>query len=342
MDLQSYKSSLKSGKVGGVFIFAGEEEYLVRYYLAELRKTVAPDDAFAVFNNPTFDGESVDFSAIAEAIKSPPMMADTKLIEWRHADFSSMKEADLESLEEITELCREFDYATVAFTACDEGLDFGTPKKPSAFIKRFDKSLNILRFERSTENQLYSWLKRHFDAHGVTVSLETVKALVFRSGKSMDVLAGEVEKLSALAKARGKDTVTEEDVIEVASSTPECDTFALSNAILERNKQKAYFALEDMKLRRVDPTVVMSMVCRTLDDITAVAHLESEGLGIASIRDTLGMNEYKLKIYLTAVGRYGVVKLSEMLSTLAELDAGSKYGGITGYTAIELFLSKNL
>ena len=187
MDLQSYKSSLKSGKVGGVFIFAGEEEYLVRYYLAELRKTVAPDDAFAVFNNPTFDGESVDFSAIAEAIKSPPMMADTKLIEWRHADFSSMKEADLESLEEITELCREFDYATVAFTACDEGLDFGTPKKPSAFIKRFDKSLNILRFERSTENQLYSWLKRHFDAHGVTVSLETVKALVFRSGKSMDV-----------------------------------------------------------------------------------------------------------------------------------------------------------
>lgn len=342
MDLQSYKSSLKGGRVSGVFIFGGEEEYLVRYYLGELRKTVAPDDAFAVFNNPTFDGESVDFSAIAEAIKSPPMMADRKLIEWRHADFSSMKEADLESLEEIIELCREFDYATVAFTACDEGIDFGTPKRPSAFIKRFDNSANILRLDRSTENQLYSWLKRHFDAHGITVTLDTVKALVFRSGRSMDVLAGEVEKLSALAKARGNDTVTESDVAEVASSTPECDTFALSNAILDRNLAGAYFALEDMKLRRVDPTVVMGMICRTLDDLCAVAQLESEGLGVGAIQSTLGMNEYKLKIYLSAATRYGAKKLSEMLSILAEADAGSKYGGVTGYTAIELFLSRNL
>ena len=201
---------------------------------------------------------------------------------------------------------------------------------------------NILRFEKSTENQLYAWLKRHFDAHGVSVGLETVKALVFRSGRSMDVLANEVEKLSALALARGKDSVTPEDVNEVASSTPECDTFALSNAILDRSRQKAYFALEDMKLRRVDPTIVMGMIARTLDDLTAVAHLLDEGRGVNDIRDTLGMNEYKLKIYMTAAKRYGAERLSEMLSSLAETDAGSKYGGVTGYTAIELFLSKNL
>lgn len=342
MDLQSYKSSLKNGSLSGVYIFAGEEEYLIRYYLAELRNAVAPDDAFSVFNNPTFDGETVDFSAIAEAIKSPPMMSDKKLIEWRHADFSSMREGDFTSLEELIELCREYDYAVVAFTACDEGLDFGTPKKPSAFVKRFDKTLNLLRFEKSTENQLYAWLKRHFDAHGITVDLTTVKALVFRSGRSMDVLANEVEKLSALAKARGRDTVTPDDVSEVASSTPECDTFALSNAILDRSRQKAYFALEDMKLRRVDPTIIMGMIARTLDDLTAVAHLQAEGLGIGDIQSTLGMNEYKLKIYLSAAKRYGVERLSNMLSTLAEADAASKYGGVTGYTAIELFLSKNL
>ena len=342
MDLQSYKSSLKNGSISGVYIFAGEEEYLIRYYLSELRETVAPDDAFSVFNNPTFDGESVDFSAIAEAIKSPPMMSDKKLIEWRHADFTSMKESDFSSLEEIIELCKEYDYAVVAFTACDEGLDFGTAKKPSPFVKRFDKSLSLLRFERSSENQLYAWLKRHFDAHGITVDLTTVKALVFRSGRSMDVLANEVEKLSALAKSRGQDSITVDDINDVASSTPECDTFALSNAILDRSRSKAYFALEDMKLRRVDPTIVMGMISRTLDDLTAVAHLQSEGLGIGDIQTVLGMNEYKLKIYLSAAKRYGAERLSDMISSLAKTDASSKYGGVTGYTAIELFLSKNL
>ena len=342
MDLLNFKQSLKSASFSGVYIFAGEEDYLVRYYLKSLREVISPDDTFAIFNNPTFDGEEIDFSAIAEAIKSPPMMADYKLIEWRHADFTRLGEGGGESLEEIVELCGEYPYSIVAFTADEDGLDFGTPKKPSAFIKKFDKSINILRFERSSENQLYAWLKKHFDAQGITVGLETVKALVFRSGRSMDVLANEVEKLSALAKSRGKNVVTPEDVNEVASSTPECDTFALSNAILERNRQKAYLALEEMKLRRVEPTIIMGMIARTYDDLSAVAHLLDEGLGSAGINEILKMNEYKLKMYVSAAKRYGADRLSEILRSLAETDAGSKYGGVTGYTAIELFISRNL
>ena len=342
MDITSFKSNLKNGVVGGVYLLAGEEDYLVRYYLKALRDKVAPDEAFAVFNNPVFDGEEVDFSAIAEAIKAPPMMSDLKLIEWRHADFSYMKENELENLESLVELCSEYDYSVVAFTACDDGVDFGTAKKPSAFIKRFDGKINILRFEKSSENQLYAWLKKHFEAEGVTVGLETVKALVFRSGKSMDVLANEVSKLSALALSRGKTVVTPEDVNEVASSTPECDTFALSNAILDRNKQKAYLALEDMKLRRVDPTIIMGMVAKTLDDLTAVAHLLDEGLGTGAINDLLKMNEYKLKMYIASAKKYGAKRLAEIISALAEADASSKYGGVTGYTAIELFISKNI
>ena len=70
-------------------------------------------------------------------------MADYKLIEWRHANFTKLKEDDLESLEEIAELCSEYSYSIVAFTADEEGLDFGSPKKPSAFIKRFDKNPEI-------------------------------------------------------------------------------------------------------------------------------------------------------------------------------------------------------
>ena len=342
MDTGELKSRIKEGRIGGGYIFGGEEEYLVRYYLSELLSAGDKESPFAVFNEQIFDGEEVDFGAISEAIKAPPVMAEYKFIVWKHADFASMKERELDRLEELGALLSEHPYAVLAFTASPDGIDFGSGKKPSKFISRFGKIYNILRFDKSTENQLYSWLKRHFDAHGITVTLDTVKALVFRSGRSMDVLAGEVEKLSALAKARGNDTVTESDVAEVASSTPECDTFALSNAILDRNLAGAYFALEDMKLRRVDPTVVMGMICRTLDDLCAVAQLESEGLGVGAIQSTLGMNEYKLKIYLSAATRYGAKKLSEMLSILAEADAGSKYGGVTGYTAIELFLSRNL
>ena len=342
MDITSFKSDLKGGNVSGVYLFAGEEDYLVRYYLKALRERIAGDEAFAVFNNPVFDGEEIDFSAIIEAVKSPPMMNDYKLIEWRHADFTRLREGGFEQLEELIVACQEHSYSIVAFTADEEGVDFGTAKKPSAFIKRFDKQMNILRFEKSTENQLYAWLKKHFDSRGVTVTLDTVKTLVFRSGRSMDVLVGEVDKLCALALSRGKSEVTPEDVNEVASSTPECDTFALSNAILDRNKPKAYLALEEMKLRRVDHTIIMGMIARTFDDLTAVSHLLDEGLGAAEIEGVLGMNKYKLKMYISAAKRYGTERLSQIISELAITDAGSKFGGVTGYCAVELFISRYL
>ena len=342
MDITTLKAELKNGNASGIYIFAGEEDYLIRYYLRSLREKVTGDEAFAVFNNPIFDGNEIDFGAITEAVKAPPMMNDYKLVEWRHADFTSLRENGLEQLEELVAVCEEHPYSIVAFTADEDGLDFGTPKKPSAFIKRFDKQLKILRFEKSTENQLYAWLKKHFDAQGITVGLDTVKALVFRSGRSMDVLVGEVDKLCALAHARGKSSVTPEDVNEVCSSTPECDTFALSNAILDRNKHQAYLALEEMKLRRVDHTIVMGMIARVFDDLISVSHLLDEGLGALEIEEVLGMNKYKLKIYISAAKKYGIERLAVIVNDLARVDADSKFGGVTGYTAVELFLSRYL
>ncbi len=342
MDISKFKSELKAGRVEGVYIFAGEEEYLVRYYLNELKGAVNIDPSFAVFNYQSFEGEDIDFSALTEAVKSPPMMSDYKLIEWKRADFTSLKDKGQEELADFVELCGEYSHAVVAFTASEEGLDFGTAKKPSAFIKKFDSSINILRFEKSTETQLYAWLKKHFEANGVLIDLPSAEALVFRAGRAMDVLHSEVEKLSSLVKARGRDRVTVEDINEIASSTPECDTFALSGAITDRNKAKAYLALEEMKMKRVDPIVIMGMISKTYGELFTVASLLEEGLGQEDIASMLKMNPYKVKIYIQGSRRYKKEQLTTLVSSLARRDTNSKYGGITGYTAIEIFLSQNL
>lgn len=342
MDTGELKTRIKEGAIGGVYIFAGEEEYLVRHYLGLLVSAVGTDSPFAVFNNLKYDGEEVDFGALTDGIKSPPVMADYKLIVWTHADFAGMKDKELDALEAVVELALEHPYTVLAFTATEEGLDFGTQKRPSKFVTRFGKSINLLRFDKSTENQLYAWLKKHFDAEGVEVNMDTLRALVFRSGRSMEVLSREVAKLSALVHSRGRTAVTPLDVEEVCSSTPECDTFAMSNAISEQNRQKAYDALEEMKFRRVDPTVIMGSVAKTYNELLSVALLLSEGREAADIEKVLKLNPYRVKHCITAAKKYGAKRLSDIVSSLARVDADSKFGGVSGYTAIELFISQNI
>lgn len=342
MELNDFKSLLKSDNVSGAYIFAGEEDYLKRYYLGQLRDKAVGDGSFATFNHAVYDGEEIDFSSLRDDVMSPPMFDRYKMIEWRYPNFEKMKESDLVELEKLLDLVKTTDYAVLAFLVSDGDVDLGTPKKESKFVKRFKERLNILSFAKSTDAQLLSWLKRHFDAEGVTVTADVVNTLIFRVGHSMTVLNNEVTKLCMLAKARGLDRITVQDVEAVSSSTPECDTFALSNAILERDKKGAFLALEEMKSRRLDPIMILGMMSKTYTEIVSVVMMLRDGTNSNDIQTATKMNPYRLKLYLAAAKRFTPEKANAILSELARVDTGAKYGGVTGYTAIELFISKCL
>ena len=101
MTVAEFKAKLKSADPSGWYIFAGEEEYLKRYYLDELRRAVITDEASAPFNHFIFDGPELDLGAVSEAIKAPPMMSEYKLIEWRYADLEHSKESLKAALDEM-------------------------------------------------------------------------------------------------------------------------------------------------------------------------------------------------------------------------------------------------
>lgn len=342
MELNDYKVKLKSGQLGGVYIFAGEEDYLKRYYLGELRSACLIDESFAVFNHAVYDGKDVDFAAIGEAVKSPPMMSEYKLIEWHHADFTAMSDKEFALFFDLCATVREYPYAIVAFITTPEGFEANSKKKKASNQKKAQDEAFFLLFNKSTDNQLFSWLKKHFEANGVNVTLDTLKTLLFYSGRSMDVLEKEVKKISYMVRARGESVATPLHVEEVASSTPECETFAFSNAIGERNRELAFAALEEMKFRRVDPGVILAMMSKSYSELSAVSLLISEGGGQKDVEEKLGINKYRVPHILASVKRYGKEKIREIMSELARIDASSKFGGITGYTAIELFVAMHV
>ena len=300
------------------------------------------DETFATFNHAVYDGEDMNFASLRDDVLSPPMFEPYKLIEWRYPDLSGMKESELEELEKLIDLVASTDYAVLALLVSEGDVDLGTAKKPSKFVKRFGEKLRILNFDKCTDVQLLSWLKRHFDADGIAVTKEVLDALIFRAGHSMTVLNNEVIKLSMLAKARGQNAISVEDVKICASSTPECDTFALSNAIIERDKKGAFIALEEMKARRLDPIMILGMMAKTYTEIVTVTMMMADGIGTQDIEAATRINPYKLKHYQRAAKRFPPEKANAILSELARVDTGAKYGGVTGYTAVEMFMAKCL
>lgn len=345
MNITDFKSRLKAENLSGWYIFAGEEDYLKKFYLAELRRAVfgGGDTGLDVFNHVVFDALDMDIGALAEAIESPPMMQEYKLIEWRFANFSSLKDSEIKTFtEKIFPLKEEYPWAVFAIMTTEDGFDIGTEKRPSKLYKTFSESFDILNFPKSTDTQLLAWLKKHFEAEGISVDKGPLNTMLLRIGRSMEVLNNEVTKLSVYLKANGRDSLTDEDVELVCPSSAESDAFAIQNAVIEGNAKKAFRALSDMKNRRTEPQIIIGMLAKTYSSLSCVALLAEEGLGFDEIQKISGLASYPLGLYMKAYKKLGTKKISESLKALVKADASSKQGGIAGYQAIELFITQNI
>ena len=342
MNLADFKARLRDGNIGGWYILSGEEEYLKRYYRQELKKIAAPDDAFATFNHVIFDGADMDIASLREAIYSPPMMADYKFIEWRHAEPDKLREGELKLLEELGEQKDDYPYAVLLVSATAEGFDTGSEKRPSKLYTRLSSVFDILVFEKSSDTQLLSWLKRHFDNEGISVDAETLNTMLFRVGHSMQMLREEVTKLCCWARANGRRAITPLDVVETCSATVECDAFAISNAIIEKNAEKAFLALMDMKQNRIDPQAAIAQLSRVYSDLVSISLLMDEGRQSKDIEEIMGFHPYRLKLYMGAAKKIGTRRLADSLNSLVRIDSASKSGGLGGFLAVEMFITQNI
>ena len=333
---QSELSTAIRAKKFGVFLFAGEEDYLIRHYLSQLRQTILADETLAPFNHMILEGKLPDAEALYAAAATPPVFSDFKLVEWHGADFTGVKEDSLTALCELAARASEFPECCIVILTAPDGFDAGAlPRRPSRLYKTLSQSLSVVLFERSEERQLAGWLSRHFTHEGISLPPAFTTAMIARCGRSMTTLANEVEKLSAFAKANGKTSLTEDDLALVTVASPEFDTYALSEALYRGDGRAALLALADQKRRRVRPEIVMGSVISAYATLLSVAELSEAGLSAAAIGETLKIHEYRVKRALSAIGKRSAATLRAYLAAARDADLASKSGGAVGYAAVE-------
>ena len=335
MTVAELKQKIKSGDTCGAFLFAGEEDYLKRHYLGEFRRAIITDEGLAPFMHYVFDGPEVDFAALSDAVRTPSMFADGKLIEWHGALFEGVKEKTLDALRSLAEEVRQSGDTTLIFLTTAEGLDVGTDaNRPSKRCAALSSAVSTVAFFRSGDRELCGWIARHFSAAGVVHTPALPSALLGRVGHDMSVLSSEIDKLTAVAKARGLSAVTEKEMEEVCVRTVESDAFSFTNALLDGKTEEAYRYLFDMERRRVDPILALGQVARLYGDLLSVALLAEEGLTPDAIAKKLRMHEYKTKLYFRAATKSGVATLEKTLALCAEIDAAMKSGS-PSYTGLQ-------
>ena len=331
---EAFRKQIKSGLSGG-YLFFGDEDYLKSHSLKSARESICADEGFAVFNDITIDPLDYSAPALLDALMPLPMMSEQKIVTINGLNLAQLKPSEIDDLCDVLATLPEYDYNVLIISVPAGAMDEGNlPKSPSATLQKLAAHLTPVRFEAVSPARLVSWLGKHFAHNGADATPQVCSFMIGWCGSSMFTLAAECDKLSYYALAHGRQTVTEEDVRTVCSADLSADSFALANAILDGRGDKALDVLAVMKFRRIDPIVVLSEVSKAVCDMVSIRSLMDSGKSSAEISSTLKMNEYKVKIYMSAVASQPMKKLRHTLEMCTEADIALKLSP-QGYMAIE-------
>ena len=78
--LQQLKAELRGKEVGNLYVFHGEEVFLLHHYLEQIRKLLL-DELTESFNHHRLNSENFDIRSLADAVENLPMMAEHTLVQ---------------------------------------------------------------------------------------------------------------------------------------------------------------------------------------------------------------------------------------------------------------------
>ncbi|MBR2461484.1 MAG: DNA polymerase III subunit delta [Clostridia bacterium] len=339
MTPNEYRSTLKNGLRGG-WLFFGEEAYLKQYSLELTRKTLLGEDysesvSFRKVNCLDFDIEKMTDAVATVSLFDMPSDGGVRLTEFHEINFGELKEAEWKSLEALLSSLDDNPDTVLIVTSTPEELDHGNlPKAPSKALSRLGEYLTPVYFCHEDDPKLIKWIGKHFSAAKIRTDAGACELLLERVGHDMYTLHNEISKLCAFLKCNGRDTLVSEDILNVTSSNIESDAFAFTNALMNRDCDRAYALLNEMRLKKEKAFIVLGAVSRVATELYTVNQLSAAGMPYQEIAKRLKMHEYKVKLCQRFAKERSERKLRSLIDECYKIDIRMKSTGLDDYTML--------
>ncbi|HPE15910.1 MAG TPA: DNA polymerase III subunit delta [Oscillospiraceae bacterium] len=316
---EKLKKDLAAGTAGSLYLFYGEEVYLRDHYLGELRRALVPEGMEA-FNHHRFGEKKLSMQSLFEAVDALPMMSERTLVEvWDYDPFKA-GEADREALLHILSDLPDFCCLVFVFDAVPYKSDGRT--KLGAYLRDHAQAV---RFAEQAKGDLVRWIRRRFAAVGREIGGAEAEYLIFYCGALMTNLVSQIGKIGAYAKGRA---VTRGDIEAVADPVLEARVFALTDAVMAEDFDRAASVLGDLLRMQEEPIMLLAVLGRQLRQLYSARLAVEAGKGAPYLMKLWDMrSSYAAQTLLRGAKRRTLPWCRRAVRRCAETDLAMKSTG---------------
>ena len=284
-----------------------------------------------MMNLSIYRGDEDSMESVYEDLITPPFFTDKKMIVLKNLYFLTTKKLKKDNSEiEYFEKCLDNDSKEVIFVIYHVGKDFDERKK---IVKRLRKEAKFFEIDKVNHYKLSDSTRQAVKRRNAVIDDDALELLLSRLGDSLNNVVMEVEKLCLYDKH-----ITYETVDKLVSKPLDENVFALTSAILQRNRQKMFSIYKDLMILNEEPIKLIVLIAGQMRLIYQVKLLDRKGYTDKEIGKILGVNPYRLK-YLRQEGKdFDLNELLKCLDALSRLDVEIKTGKIDKKMGLELFM----
>ena len=293
--VQILKASIKAGTPENLYVFHGEETFLLNHYLQQLKKCLL-DELTESFNYHRFNAETFDLVAFADAVENLPMMADHTMVQVEDIDLFKLNEDSRDKLVavlgDIPEYCTVvFVYDTVSWK----------PDKRLKNLWEIISSGQIVEFAKQDQRSLITWIQRHFAAHKKRIAPELCAYLIDITDGTMTSISGEIQKIVAYS---GADEICKADIDAVTEPVLDAVVFRMTDELSAGDYTAALLTLQKLLKMQQEPLSILGAVGGHLRRINAARILLDHGKGYGDLQQLYGLKEYPAKKTMETARRF--------------------------------------
>ena len=294
--LQELKAHIKNKQPGRLYIFHGEEVFLLNHYLGAIRKLLL-DPLTESFNYHSLNHENFDIRAFTDAVEAMPMMAEATLVTVDDVDPFKLPEADREKLGQL--LSDIPDWCTVVFTF--ETVVWKPDKRFKKLWEAIDSAALTVEFVKQDQRDLVAWIQRHFAAHHKRITGELCVYLIDITGGTMTALSSEIAKISAYS---GADEIKKSDIDAVTEPVLDAVVFQMTDLLSAGNHAAALEKLQQLLKMQQEPLSILGAVGNHFRRISAARTLLDHGKSSAELQKLYGLPDYPARKTMEAARRF--------------------------------------
>jgi DNA polymerase-3 subunit delta len=317
-------SSLKKGKILPLYLFYGEEEFLIQEALGVIIDKVI-DPGAKDFNFNVLYCRETPASELVNLAQTLPFMSEKRLVIAK--DFDALKAADLE---ELAPYLNDPSPSTCLVMVSHQGRY--DKKSVTAAVEARGA---VTRFYPLLDREIVAWIEQRARARGLSLQRDAAQYLWQTVGNDLQKIINELEKVEISIKE--KKTVTFEDVKHVVGDFREYAPFDLASALGSKNREKSLLILSRLVQEGEAPVGLLGSIAWNFRRLLQAKAMEAAGAGpdeaIKKLRPPVIFHQAAQ--FKSQMKSYSIEELREVFAVMLQADRALKSGGLSGKLVLE-------